>query len=288
VTKIVIRVPCGVSFAALGPCRRKPYDRQDSFGVGPFYHRRPSREFPGGASLVHNKNCDGCAESDDILVSDPAVLAMSIITSRKPPSGTAMLGDDSPFRRSGDSSLTLHCWPMRDEPRVVAVAAGAIAILVVLAAAETASLVQAALAGIALALADWRNLLPVTYVLDASGIEQRVLFLRRRIAWAAVARCEVWPEGVRLMRSAVGHPLDALRSVFIPWQGERDAILALLARRALRARLVDDEGRAVMPSTVSHQSTSPSSIPSTNPLTLAAAEPPKTDQNDAASHEPYA
>jgi hypothetical protein len=199
---------------------------------------------------------------------------MSIISSRKAPSPT-YLRDDGSSRRQVEASLLLNRWPLRDEPQTAAIALGVIALLILLVALETASIGHAALALIVLALADWRNLLPVSYLLDASGIEQRVLFLRRRIAWAAVARCEVWPNGVRLMRSAAGHPLDALRSIFIPWQTDRDAILALLVRRALRARLVDGEGH-VLPSTVSHPAPLPSSIPAANPLTLATPNPPST------------
>ncbi len=201
---------------------------------------------------------------------------MSIISSRKSPALAATPREEGSSRRGAESALRLGRWPLRDEPRSTALVLVAIGVLVALVAAQTASFAAAALVLVVLALADWRNLLPATYLLDASGIEQHVLFLRRRVAWAAVARCEVWPEGVRLLRSAAGHPLDGLRSIFIPWGDDREAILALLARRALRAHLVDGQGRAVLPSTASHPATPPSSIPTASPLPLPTAEPPTT------------
>jgi hypothetical protein len=204
---------------------------------------------------------------------------MSIISSRKSAAPT-YLRDDGSSRRNVEASLVLRRWPLRDDPQNAILPLAVMLFLVVLVAAETTSFALAAIALLVLALADWRNLFPVTYNFDASGIEQRVFFLRRRIAWAAVARCEVWPNGVRLMRSAAGHPLDALRSIFIPWNEDRDAILALLARRALRARLVAGDGH-VMPSTISHPAMPPSSIPAANPLTLAAPEPPTTATIDS-------
>lgn len=154
-------------------------------------------------------------------------------------------------RPDGSQSLTLGRWPPRDEPKAAAVLAAAIVSLAVIVGVETASVALASLVALALVLAAWRTFLPVTFVLDATGIEQRVLFLRRQIHWAAIARCEFWPSGVRLLRASAPHPLDALRSLFIPWQGDREAIAALLTRRALRARLVDNSGQALIPSTIS-------------------------------------
>jgi hypothetical protein len=204
---------------------------------------------------------------------------MSIISSRKSPAPT-YLREGGSSRHNVEASLLLRRWPLCDDPQNAVLPLAVMLFLVALVAAETASFVLAAIALLVLALADWRNLLPVTYLLDAAGIEQRVLFLHRRIAWAAVARCEVWPNGVRLMRSAAGHPLDALRSIFIPWNEDRDAILALLARRALRARLVDGEGH-VLPSTINHTNTAPSSIPTANPLPLAVPDPTTTATIDS-------
>lgn len=202
---------------------------------------------------------------------------MSIISSRNSPALAATPREEGSTRHGAESSLRLRRWPLRDEPRSTALVLVAIGALVAVTAAQTASFALSTLVLALLALADWRSLLPVTYLLDASGIEQRVAFLRRRTAWAAVARCEVWPEGVRLLRSAAGHPLDGLRSFFIPWGNDRDAILTLLARRALRARLVDGQGREVLPSTASHRTTQPSSIPTVRPLPLATALPPSAE-----------
>lgn len=174
-------------------------------------------------------------------------------------------------RRVQPKSLLLRRWPLRDEPRAAAGFAIVTTLFIVLTLAATQSALAATAVAIVLALAAWRTVLPVSYLIDAGGIEQQVLFLRRRIAWAAVARCEIWPEGVRLLRSGSGHPLDALRSMFISWQADRDAILAQLTSRALRARLFDGSGRVIMPSTVHQPGSTPSSIPSTSPLTMVSA-----------------
>jgi hypothetical protein len=185
------------------------------------------------------------------------------------------LSEVSP-RRPQPKSLTLRRWPLRDEPRAAAGFAILTTLFVLLTLFATQSAAAAFAVVIVLALAAWRTVLPVSYLIDAGGIEQQVLFLRRRIAWAAVARCEIWPDGVRLLRSATGHPLDALRSMFIPWQADRDAILAQLTSRALRARLFDGSGRVIMPSTVNQlgnmsPSVPPSSITATSPLTMVSA-----------------
>jgi hypothetical protein len=182
-------------------------------------------------------------------------------------------GDDS-SRRSAAAGLVLRRWPLAEEPQAAIIFATIVASLFLLTLLATANLVAALFVATALALAAWRTILPVTYVLDASGIEQRVFFLRRRIAWAAVARYEIWPQGVRLLRSAAGHPLDALRSVFIPWLGDREALLAHLSSRALRARAVDRSGGAAMPTTPRPTGTGASSIPSTSPPAVAAGAPP--------------
>jgi hypothetical protein len=180
------------------------------------------------------------------------------------------------LRRVQPKSLLLHRWPLRDEPRAAAGFAIITTLFVVLTLVATQSTVAACVVAMVLALAAWRTVLPVSYLIDSGGIEQHVLFLRRRVAWAAVARCEIWPDGVRLLRSASGHPLDALRSMFIPWQADRDAILGQLTTRALRARLFDGSGRVIMPSTVNQPGNSPPSLPpssitSTSPLTIVSA-----------------
>jgi hypothetical protein len=178
------------------------------------------------------------------------------------------------------SSLLLRRWPLRDEPRAAAGFAVTVVLFVILTLFTTQSTAAAVAVAIVLAVAGWRTVLPVAYLIDAGGIEQQVLFLRRRIAWAAVARCDIWPEGVRLLRSASGHPIDALRSVFIPWQRDREAILAQLTSRALRARVFDGSGRVLMPSTVNQPASAPSSVPSSSiPSTrgLQVEAPPASD-----------
>jgi hypothetical protein len=153
---------------------------------------------------------------------------MSVVENLETPSGRAVLGE-----------LTVAHWTLRDDPAMAAAVVAPIVVLVVVVASVTRSPALTSLVLVALAAASWSALLPVRYVFDATGVERRILWWRRRIPWAAVARCETWPTGVRLFRTADPLPLEALRAVFIPFAGSRDEILEQLERRALRCQMSD-------------------------------------------------
>jgi len=155
---------------------------------------------------------------------------MSVVKNLETPSGRAVLGD-----------LTLVHWTLRDDPPLALAVGVPIALLVIVVATVTRSPVLAIVVLIALVAASWSPLLPVRYVFDATGIERRVFWWRRRIPWATVARCETWPAGVRLFRTADPLPLESLRAVFIPFAGRRGEVLEQLERRALRCQMPDKE-----------------------------------------------
>ncbi len=78
----------------------------------------------------------------------------------------------------------------------------------------------------ALALAMWRFFVPVTFELNAQGIEQSVLRWRRRIPWDAVGRYEVCSAGVLLLPHADRRPMDSLSGLYLAWGGRREEVLA--------------------------------------------------------------
>ena len=77
-----------------------------------------------------------------------------------------------------------------------------------------------------LAITLWRTWLPVRYQIGGGGIVQVALGRRRRIPWTAILRYEVRPGGVLLLPDAIVTPLSPLRGLYLPWGGQREAVLA--------------------------------------------------------------
>ena len=80
----------------------------------------------------------------------------------------------------------------------------------------------------ALAVAAWRLWVPVTFEFRSRGVIYTVLGRARQIPWTQIARYEVRPRGLLLFAEADTSPLAALRSVYIPWNGQRAAILEVV------------------------------------------------------------
>ncbi len=88
---------------------------------------------------------------------------------------------------------------------------------------------QAPLAMLALALLMvtlWRFFVPVTFELNAQGVEQSLFRWRRRIPWSAVGSYEVCHGGVLLLPTVQQRPVDVFRGLFLPWDGRREEVLA--------------------------------------------------------------
>jgi hypothetical protein len=79
------------------------------------------------------------------------------------------------------------------------------------------------------ALATWRYWLPVDFDLDASGITQRLGRRRWRIPWTSVGGYTLRPQGVALWPTGADGLAAAARAIVIPWNGQRDALLAAIA-----------------------------------------------------------
>jgi hypothetical protein len=82
----------------------------------------------------------------------------------------------------------------------------------------------AAAGALCVAISAWRLFVPVTFELDAMGITQHILGKTSRIPWTSIDRAEIGLEGVFL--AAEGQPLAALRGLYVPWEGQREAVLA--------------------------------------------------------------
>ena len=85
-------------------------------------------------------------------------------------------------------------------------------------------LAVAALATLALAL--WRFFVPVVYELSADGVDQWVFGRLVRLPWRVITRCEIRESGVLLTFRRDESPLAAIRGLFLPFDGNRDAVVA--------------------------------------------------------------
>jgi len=70
--------------------------------------------------------------------------------------------------------------------------------------------------------------IPVECTLGRHGVDQRGWFGTRRTPWTSVARYAARPGGLLLLPNTDPSPVAALRGLFIPWQDQRDAILAVV------------------------------------------------------------
>jgi len=84
----------------------------------------------------------------------------------------------------------------------------------------------ALLAMAALGLSLWRFFLPVTFELNAQGVEQSLLGRRRCTAWEAIGRYEVCKSGVLLLPHRDRCPIDVFRGLYLPWGSHREEVLA--------------------------------------------------------------
>lgn len=81
----------------------------------------------------------------------------------------------------------------------------------------------------ALAIAAWRLWVPVTFEFRSRGVIYRVLGRSRQIPWTQIARYAVRPRGLLLFAEDDTSPLAILRSLYVSWNGQRAAILEVVA-----------------------------------------------------------
>ena len=71
----------------------------------------------------------------------------------------------------------------------------------------------------------WRFWLPIRFELGPQGISQIVLGRTIRIPWTGILNYEIRSRGVMLYADHVLTPLSALRGLYLPYAGQRDAVL---------------------------------------------------------------
>jgi hypothetical protein len=81
----------------------------------------------------------------------------------------------------------------------------------------------------ALAIAAWRLWVPVTFEFRSRGVIYSVLGWSRRIPWTQIARYEDRPRALLLFAEDDTSPLATLRSIHVQWNGQRAAILEVIA-----------------------------------------------------------
>ena len=126
-------------------------------------------------------------------------------------------------------SVRVVNWPLRDG----GLRAWGMLVVLGLLAAGAGVVAQSGLMGgvcfAALAMAAWRLWVPVTFEFRSRGVSYRVLRRSRQIPWTQIARYEVRSRGLLLFAEDDTSPLAALRSTYIQWNGQRAAILEVVA-----------------------------------------------------------
>jgi hypothetical protein len=126
-------------------------------------------------------------------------------------------------------AAAVRSWPARAAGRGAVVPVAALAAACWLASASTGSRLFGLGTALVLLAATWRYWLPVDFELDYSGIVQQVGRRRWRIPWGSIGGYAVLPTSVRVWPAGVGRMTAALRAISIPLDGQREAVLALLA-----------------------------------------------------------
>lgn len=126
-------------------------------------------------------------------------------------------------------SVRVVNWPLRDG----GIRAWGMLITLGLMAAGAGVVADSGLMGgctfAALALAAWRLWMPVAFEFRSRGVMYCVLGRSWQIPWTQIARYEIRPRGLLLLAEDDSSPLAILRSLFVSWNGQRAAILEVVA-----------------------------------------------------------
>jgi hypothetical protein len=84
------------------------------------------------------------------------------------------------------------------------------------------------LAAAALVVTLWRFFTPVAFGLSEHGVDQWVYGRRLRIPWRAIRRYQVCSAGVLLVPHGERTIMAPFRSLYLPWEGHCDEVLAYM------------------------------------------------------------
>ncbi len=132
--------------------------------------------------------------------------------------------------------LRLVSWPLRDTPLTSVLVLLACLSIGVLAGWLSRSWYMGLLGCLALMVAVWKFWIPIVCELGPSGVTVGVLHWRRHIAWHEIARFESRERGMMFYTEREQSALSALRSLYLPWHGSRDAVTEICDRYHPSAR----------------------------------------------------
>jgi hypothetical protein len=128
--------------------------------------------------------------------------------------------------RNSPAPIVWRSWPLADGGRQLWLLIAALTAVAVVVGYATESATATAASVALVAVAAWRMFVPVVFELNALGISQHLLGRIRRIPWSAIEYARLGAEGVFF--SLDGAPLADLRGLYVPWEGRRNEVLALV------------------------------------------------------------
>ena len=136
---------------------------------------------------------------------------------------------EQPLIRSQQAprSVEIVNWPLRDWLGAWLVVAG-MGLVAWGAGLVAQSTVMGGLCFVALAISAWRLWIPVTFEFCSRGVIYTVLGRTRQIPWTQIGRYEVRRHGLFFFPDKEPEPLSRLQSMYVRWNGQREAILEVV------------------------------------------------------------
>ena len=128
--------------------------------------------------------------------------------------------------RNSPVPIVWRSWPLGDGGRQLWLLAAVLVVVAVVVGSTMESPRWAAISAALVAAAGWRVFVPVVFELNALGVSQHLLGRVRRVPWSAIEYARIGREGVFF--SLDGGPLADLRGLYLPWEGRRNEVLALV------------------------------------------------------------
>lgn len=133
----------------------------------------------------------------------------------------------APVRRVAPPPLRWRSWPMEEGGPPAWLLTGILLVMTALVGWMMASAAWALVACGLLALCAWRYFVPLHYEINAQGIFQEILGVRRRITWRSIGQVQLCRDGLLLAPADICGP--ALRGLYLPWGRHRTEVVALVS-----------------------------------------------------------